>query len=409
MKKVLNIILLLSLMVCSCSAKPSEKSTDKKSYKTNLYIREIIEKYYSDRDFMVGASGRTEYLRSDSPMFQRWLKEFSYNTPENDFKQSKVYIKPGAEWRNQDYMKFIDIARRNGQTIRAHGPISPQCSKWIKDDTRTAAEMEQVLTEFMTRLSQELQANKDVVKMMDVVNETFAGSRQKGIGYDASHGSDDVVYNAEDWFGPRLGTDKWENPWTVMGFDETVIDGQPFRMPKYIRKAFVIAQANAPDIKMIYNEHGKTINPALWDRLKKTVIYLRSQGIRIDGIGWQAHVDLGWEREPQNVQNLRDVIAWCNENGLEFHITELDVTVSRKESSIDTEKLNSTREEQAQTIGAVLEVMLQNIGKGARGVNFWTMAERFHDGNTFAVLFDAEGNPLPAYQKVKELLMKYAQ
>ena len=33
---------------------------------------------------------------------------------------------------------------------RLHGPISPQCSKWAKDDSRTAEELKQNLFEYMT-------------------------------------------------------------------------------------------------------------------------------------------------------------------------------------------------------------------------------------------------------------------
>ena len=115
------------------------------------------------------------------------------------------------------------------------------------------------------------------------------------------------------------------------------------------------------NLLLIYNEHGKTMLPALWEKLRKTVLYLLSQQIRVDGIGWQAHIQLGWEKDPENLRQLREMIAWCHENGLEFHITELDVTVANKDSEMNTSCLEATRDAQAATIGAVVETMLQNI------------------------------------------------
>lgn len=405
MKTLLSLFLLLTLGSVSCSAKPAE--TARKDPDSRLTIREILEKYYSDKYFFIGASARTDYLEESGAQYERWVKEFVYNTPENDFKQSKVYAQPAARWRNEDYLHHIEIARRHGQVIRAHGPVSPQCSKWVREDTRTPEELEEVLRTFMEGLSREVQANSDVVKWMDVVNETFCGARMKGIGYDAGASDNTVTYEADDWFGPRAGVEIWENPWPILGFETAVTDDGTFEVPKYIRMAFEIAQRNAPDVKLIYNEHGKTMLPALWEKLRKTVLYLRSQQIRVDGIGWQAHIQLGWEKDPENLRMLREMIAWCHENGLEFHITELDVTVANKDSEMNTSCLEATRDAQAATIGVIVETMLQNIGRGACGVNFWTMTDRFREGTTFATLFDNEANPQPAYYKVKELLLKY--
>ncbi len=375
---------------------------------TNMSIREIIDAHYGNDTFVFGASARMGYFnKTDSPIVKRWLKEFSYNTPENDFKQSGTYQTPDSDWNPDGFLSQIEGARKYNQVIRAHGPISPQCSGWAREDNRTPEELETMLKLYMTALAKELEANKDVVLWMDVVNETFTQSVQKeGIGYDAKQNN--VTYKEDDWFGPRKGIHGWENPWPIMGFETYRYGSETFEVPRYIRMAFEIANEHAPSIKKIYNEHGGVINTNAWEKIKKNVLYLRSQGIQIDGIGWQSHVSLGWEKDPQNVQNLQDVITWCYENNLEFHITELDVAVSRhSEKKARYDILEATRAEQAETIGAVVELMLKNIGKGARGLNMWVMTDRYHGGPTFASLFDRKGNPNPAYYKVKELLLKY--
>ena len=30
----------------------------------------------------------------------------------------------------------------------------------------------------------------------------------------------------------------------------------------------------------------------MWNRVKETILYLRSKGLRVDGIGWQGHLGL---------------------------------------------------------------------------------------------------------------------
>ena len=76
-----------------------------------------------------------------------------------------------------------------------------------------------------------------------------------------------------------------------VGFDET----HPMRPPKYIKMAFEIANEHAPEIEQIINQHG-SVRPWVWDKIFDLVDYLRAHGLRVDGIGWQAHVNVGWKR-----------------------------------------------------------------------------------------------------------------
>ncbi len=60
-------------------------------------------------------------------------------------------------------------------------------------------------------------------------------------------------------------------------------------------QAFEFANLHAPDLKLIINQHGR-FEEAAWEKIKELVIYLRGLDLRVDGIGWQAHLDLGWEK-----------------------------------------------------------------------------------------------------------------
>ncbi len=396
---LLSVVLLLSLSISDVVARPAKDS--------KLSIRELVDRHYGIDNFVFGASAQIGYFdRTGSKVVKRWIKEFSYNTPENDCKQNQLMGTPTSPWTPDGMLDHIEAARKYGQVMRSHGPISPQCSGWACDDNRTGDELKLMLELYMTNLAKCLEENSDVVLWMDVVNETFTQSVQRnGIGYDAK--GKDVVYQPYDWFGPREGRGGWENPWPIIGFEEYRYGDEIFSAPRYIRMAFDIANKYAPSIKKIYNEHGGVINERAWNNIKKSVLYLRSQGVKIDGIGWQAHVSVGWEKDPEQIAALQGIIDWCYDNNLEFHITELDVAVTPfEEPGYNQEALESTREAQAETIGAVVETMLKNVGKGARGINMWVMTDR--GGNrTFASLFDRDGNPNLAYYKVKELLIKY--
>lgn len=87
---------------------------------------------------------------------------------------------------------------KTNQVIRVHGPISPQCSKWVREDIRTATELHQMLTEYMTELCVHY-GNCPNVLWMDVVNETIA-----------KEDLDDPLFGQQktgEWFSARQGTD----------------------------------------------------------------------------------------------------------------------------------------------------------------------------------------------------------
>jgi len=409
MRKIFVFAFLLPQLVFGQTAEVSKDDM-------NLTIREIMEKYYEGKNFYVGSTSEIQMWKLDNKFDEKYAKfffnEVSYNTPENCFKQQVVNRTDGGKydiWNSSEYQYFIKQARKHKQVLRAHCPISPQCNEWARDDIRSSEELMTALTNFMTRMSTELEKNKDVVLWMDVVNEVFSGSRQKGIGYEGKHKDNDVIYEFYDWFGPKKGCDKWENPWTQIGFETVTYNGETFEIPKYIRMAFEIANKYAPNVKKVWNSHGRELKIESMENLQRAVSYIRSLGLDIDAIAWQAHLNLGWEKKQENIDNLQKMISWCYENGLEFHISELDIIVAEgeQEKCLNQQALERTREQQAATLGALFEVFLQNRGKGAVGFNCWTLIDHFNGGTTFASIFDQKLNPTPAYFRMKELLLKY--
>ena len=304
-----------------------------------------------------------------------FLNDFNFLTPANAAKQARLHPRPGI-WQWDRIENFLQFAKNNDLIVRIHGPVSPQASKWAKEDHRTAAELENVMVNFMTQTSKRYNEESNV-KYMDVVNETILPSGK--------------------WFGPRKGTHLWENPWLKMGLDEN-------GYPNYIVRAFEIATANAPNVKLVYNQNGG-MQSAMWERLKETVLYLRSKGLRVDGIGWQGHLNLSRstlqfiENSDRALNELSKLIDWAHANNLDFHVTELDYRVN------DMTNLSEELEFQAELYEKIIKVLQSKVNSGIVTLNLWDIGERLKKPSTFfQSIYDKDLNPTPAYQIIKKAL-----
>ncbi len=304
-----------------------------------------------------------------------FLNDFNFLTPANAAKQARLHPRPGI-WQWDRIENFLQFAKNNDLIVRIHGPVSPQASKWAKEDHRTAAELENMMVNFMTQTAKRYNEESNV-KYMDVVNET-------------------ILPNGK-WFGPRKGTHLWENPWLKMGLDEN-------GYPNYIVRAFEIATANAPNVKLVYNQNGG-MQSAMWERLKETVLYLRSKGLRVDGIGWQGHLNLSRstlqfiENSDHAMNELSKLIDWAHANNLDFHVTELDYRVN------DMTNLLEELEFQAELYEKIIKVLQSKVNSGIVTLNLWDIGERLKKPSTFfQSIYDKDLNPTPAYQIIKKAL-----
>jgi len=328
----------------------------------------VVEKFPDGNFFIGGTTGWAKRARGSGVIIDR---EFNYVTPENDFKQSTAHPAPGKwNWERGD--AWVKHCAEQNQVIRLHGPISPQCSQWAKDDRRTAEELKQNLIEYMTEQCKRYDKYAHV-KWMDVVNET-------------------VTRNGK-WFGPKEGVDQWENPWPKIGFDEE----HPLKPPLYIKMAFAIATEHAPNTKLIINQHGG-MEEAMWEKVKALVPYLREQGMRVDGIGWQAHVDTGFENEEGNMERLYELIDWAHSNKLSFHVTEMNSWLKGS---------NKDYEAQAKTFAAIVKALLEHRDNGEVTWNVWNITDGLawtKNRDKEGTLFDVNGKAKPAYYSIQNLL-----
>ncbi len=349
-------------------------------------IREILEKNYPANTVYIGATSM--YSKIGTKESKILAREFSYTTPANDFKQG--YVHPNLNtWRWERSDAWIKFAKKHKQVVRIHGPISPQCSRWAKDDSRTIPELEQNMTEYMSALCRRYN-NEEVVLWMDVINET--------------------VSRDGTWKTARSGDDSWELPWEAIGYvkvDEIkypYLDGQ---VPIYIIKAFEIATKEASNKKLVINQHG-SMSPLIWNKIKDLVRYLRDEGYRVDGIGWQAHISYGrdveWESPEVSIQPLKDLIAWSHNNELEFHVTECNIHVPVMDPG--------TEEQHIATYMNIFNAVLEMRNSGVVTFNLWNIKDVPHYKNKSKLViapWDAKLKPKAIYFEMQKALSESGQ
>lgn len=355
------------LFILFCVAQISMLSAQTVPEPSGRRLRDIVDDKYSDNSILIGATtGAWKFDTNTSEIMDR---EFNYVTPENDFKQWNIHPDPDTwNWTQPD--DWIEHIEDYDQVLRMHCPIGPQCSNWTQTDTRTAEELEPVMRDFMQAVCERYNDEERVISM-DVVNETVENGH---------------------WKKNEEGTGGWEMPWYIIGPDTDAN-----ATPLFIRYAFEIANEYAPDLKLIYNHHEDPNSTTSWNLIKETIGYLRDLGLRVDGIGWQAHVNNGWG-SAASLNRLRELIDWAHENDLEFHVTEASVW-------INGEHTEAAYETQATTYTKILEVLLEKRLNGVVGWNIW----HIDDGAGWNVdlvpsLFNANYEAKPAYYAIQQLL-----
>ena len=151
-------------------------------------------------------------------------------------------------------------------------------------------------------------------------------------------------------------------------------------------------------MQLFYNDYLLN-QPLKRDACIQMVKELRAEGVRIDGIGMQAHYSLssytsdkrGW------IKDFEAAVRAYTELGLDVNITELDIDTGEKKLSEKTEKL------QAEMYGKIFDICRKyskpwKNGAGCiTGVTTWGVKDS--DGNC-KYLFDSDGNPKAAIDEI---------
>ena len=365
-------VAVLLWIVFLCASSVSKAAEDRALVLRGERFKKLVP-FHPAAQFIIGATFNYPHL--GTPAEDIFEDDFQVLTPGNAFKQTAVHPRPGVwGWKKADAM--VEYAKEHGYVMRLHAPISPQCSAWAEEDHRTAEELSQNLEEYVAGLCDRYKGEKHI-RWIDVVNET--------------------ITRDGEWFGPKPGVGRWQNPWTQIGFDET----HPFRPPLYIKRTFEIASKYGLNKKLLFNQHGGMEKP-MWDKAKATVDYLRESAVRIDGVGWQAHISSGWEKNPENMKSLARLIRWTHARNLEFHVTENTVWM-------DDPRFGD-QQAQAATFRAIVSTLAEHSKRGVVVWNVWQLCDSdIQRPQKKGTMFDTAFQPKQSYYAVQNVLRNYSE
>jgi endo-1,4-beta-xylanase len=297
-------------------------------------------------------------LDSDAAYRAMLGREFSAVTPENAMKWESVEPQQGVyDWSGAD--AIVAFAQANGQKVHGHTLVwHNQLPSWLSGGTFSAAELSTILQDHITL---EAGRYKGKIAAWDVVNEPF---------------DDSGALRDSIWL-KGLGSG-------------------------YIADAFRWAHQADPSAKLYVNDYDiEGINAksnAIYDLVKS----LKAQGVPIDGVGIQGHLDLQYGFPSDLADNIRRFA----DLGVEVAITELDVRMTLPATSESLAK-------QADYYGRVVQACTEV--SACVGVTVWGFTDKYSwvpfsfAGKGAACLFDENLAPKPAVRTVLDALAAAAK
>lgn len=334
-----------------------------------------LKEYYKDH-FAIGAAIDTSYQSYSSLL----TKHFSSVTAEDQMKFDALQPTEGNfTYGTADAM--VNFAVQNGIQVRGHALVwHRQTPSWVFSGTSA-----QVLARMKNHITKVMQHFQGKVKIWDVVNEAIMddGSyRTNNEGQDQSSG----------WYG-QLGE-------------------------SYIAEAFKAARAADPQAKLYYNDFYN-YHPVRRQAIYELLAGLIEDGVPIDGVGLQAHLNLKPGTDPteqsyyQTVENMEEAIEMYSSLGLDVQITEMDLSLYLRGITYTPDMFYTPDKVTEEVLGEQAAryeeffTMYRKHSDVISSVSLWgisddnTWLSEFSSGRKdFPLLFDGQKQPKPAFWAV---------
>ena len=170
---------------------------------------------------------------------------------------------------------------------------------------------------------------------------------------------------------------------------------------QYIADAFRLAKQADPQALLFYNDYGGEGLTLKADRIFSLVQGLRAQGVPIDGVGLQMHLNAASRPSDANITaNIRRLVAL----GLSVNISEMDVRIREVPGTAQT-RLDTQKTVYHSVVGICI------AEARCDGVTFWgfTDAQSWIDAQFGAddpLIFDDQYAVKPAYYGVLDALWR---
>lgn len=334
--------------------------------------------------FRIGAAVDAESYKTHRKLL---VKHFNSMTTENEMKFEHLQPEQG-HFTFEPADAMLKFARKHDMTTRGHALVwHRQTPDWVfenGDGSKVSAD--ELRTRMQKHITTVMQHFKGKVDAWDVVNESVMDDGSLRTHQETA---DD---QKSSWYG-------------ILG-------------ESYIEDAFRFAAAADPEAKLFYNDYYNHL-PARHNAIYSLLKELKQKGVRVDGVGLQAHLNVEPSSDPthqshyQTIENLEKAIRLYASLGLEVHITELDLSVyvgghPYEEADYYTpetfdEKMQAQQAERYRQLFA----MFRRNADVITHVTFWGIADdntwlsEFDSGRQdFPMLFDVNHRPKPAFHSV---------
>ena len=298
----------------------------------------------------IGTALAANHLSADAMYANIANAQFNSVTPENEMKWGVVEPNRGQfNWSGAD--QIVNFAQSHGQRIRGHNLVwHSQLPGWVN-----SLPLSQVQGVMQQHIATEVGRYRGRLAVWDVVNEPF---------------NEDGSFRS-DVFTRAMGTG-------------------------YIATALRAARTADPSAKLFLNDFNIEAVNAKSNAMFNEIRLLKSQGVPIDGVGFESHFVLG-----QIPSSLQQNMARFAGLGITVEITELDVRMQLPTSSA---KLTQQANDYATVVRACRAV------SGCRAITVWEYTDKYSwvpgtfSGQGAADIYDQNLQPKPAYTSVQQTL-----
>lgn len=316
---------------------------------------------------LFGAAVRPDQIEREEDLRNAVLQDCCCVTPEIHLKWDVLEPQRGTHcFEPMD--RLVSFASMHGFGIHGHTLLwdqsTPDWAKLRMSQTRNWALIQDHISKVMSRY-------QHAVERWDVINEPIAS-------HDIEHGLRDNVFLRA--FGPS-----------------------------YIANALRHARSVAPNAKLFINDYGFEYDNSTEARRRRALLKLLEQtvsrGLPLDGVGLQAHLDLGKGKIKPSI--LKPFLEEISNFGLEVVVTELDVK-ERDISGSLSERDQRVADEAKRYLDIVLDYPC------VKGVTVWGLSDRHswlssNEGTSNERLnrglpYDANFHPKPFYWILQDAL-----
>jgi endo-1,4-beta-xylanase len=343
-------------------------------------------KRLAPKGLLIGAALNTRQVEGGDPVsLDIVTRQFNSISPENVLKWGAVHPAPDR-YVFEPVDKYVALGKEHGLAVIGHVLVwHQQTPAWVfAGQAGGRADRDTLLSRMRTHIQTVVGRYRDRIHGWDVVNEAL---------------DDDGTLRKTPWL-EAIG-------------------------PDYVAKAFEYTHAADPAAELYYNDFNLW-KPAKREAAIRLVKDLRAGGLRVDGIGEQAHWGID---EPPLAEIDRTIAETAAGSGVKVLLTELDIDVlprdpdmwgadlSKKATIRATTNIypdglpDAQQQALARRYADIFTLVLKHRGVVSR-VTFWGVTDAQSWLHNFPIpgrvnyplLWDRQGQPKRAFDAVVEVL-----